>query len=94
MSAPIQKRDMRECITPPDDGRFHCMRGCGDSWDKDPRLAVDCPQCGSRAGTPCRRPSEHRLSSRFADPHKARCEKSFALNPCSCLAKWDAEHKQ
>lgn len=86
------KRDMRDCITPPNDGRFHCLRGCGDSWDKDPRLAIACPSCGAKPGVMCKRPSEHTLSRQFREPCKARREASFAVNPCSCLAKWDAEH--
>lgn len=72
------------------DRRFVCARGCGDSWDEDPRLVVPCPHCGAAAGVGCRRPSEH--VGHFVEPHAARREAAFALNPCRCLALWDAAH--
>lgn len=86
------KRDMRECASVPGDGRYHCLRGCGDSWERDPRVSVVCPACGAKAGTDCIAPSEHRKSRSFSQPHKARRQLAFSLNPCHCLAKWDAEH--
>lgn len=86
------KRDMRDCIVPPNDGRFHCLRGCGDSWDNDPRLSVPCPSCNAKAGVMCKRPSEHTLSGQFRQPCKARLTAAFEAHPCGCLAKWDAEH--
>lgn len=86
------KKDMRPSITPPNDGRFHCLRGCGDSWDSDPRLAVPCPSCKARVGVMCDRPSGHKLSGQFRNPCKERIAAAWKANPCSCLAKWDAEH--
>lgn len=32
---------------------------CGQTWAKDPALAVPCPICQARAGVNCRRPSGH-----------------------------------
>lgn len=72
--------------------RFHCLGGCGDSWDADPRLGVACPDCGARAGVPCIAPSGHTKATGFSQPHKARRTLAFSLNPCGCLAKWDREH--
>lgn len=66
---------------------FVCS-GCGDSWEKDPRLAVACSACGAKAGVGCRRPSEH--SGGFVQPHKARRTLAFELAPCGCLAIWEA----
>lgn len=34
-------------------------RRCGDSWDRDPALAVACPKCRAMAGMGCQRPSGH-----------------------------------
>lgn len=33
--------------------------GCGQTWERDPALAVPCPTCGARAGSRCKRPSGH-----------------------------------
>lgn len=41
---------------------------CGETWDTDPRLAVDCPHCQQPAGSPCLRPSGHPAS----EPHRER----------------------
>lgn len=63
---------------------FVC-RGCGDSWDTDPRLFAACPQCHRQAGRRCVRPSGHP-----SEPHAARRRASFELAPCACLARWEA----
>lgn len=83
---------VKSFITPSNDGRFHCLRGCGDSWDTNPQLAVECPTCHARAGLNCIAPSEHRKSASFAQPHAARRKLAFEQAPCGCLARWDAEH--
>lgn len=33
-----------------------CNR-CGETWDRDPALEVDCPTCSAEVGQKCRRPS-------------------------------------
>lgn len=76
--------------TPPDGKAFWCQRGCGDTWDTDPRLAVACPKCGAAAGAGCCRPSEH--AGNFVTPHAERRRLAFELRPCRCLELWDAEH--
>lgn len=40
----------------------YCKR-CGHEWpaENDPALTVDCPECPSKAGIPCKRPSGHTL---------------------------------
>lgn len=69
--------------------------GCGDAWDHDPRLDVDCPTCHAKAGTDCLRPSEHRISRGFGGLHSARKKLAFKINPCSCLKNWEeAQRKQ
>lgn len=62
---------------------------CGDSWEKDPRLAVPCPTCGQKIGSNCRRPSGHYTSL----PHSRRRKAAFELAPCRCLAIWEAQQK-
>lgn len=42
--------------------------GCGVSWPRHPALEVACPDCKSKAGTKCRRPSGHSTS----DFHRSR----------------------
>lgn len=83
---------MRDCVTerPADvpEGAIWCQRGCGDWWLTDPRLLVPCPTCRARAGSKCKRPSEHET----AEPHAARKQLAWATHPCRCLAIWDAEH--
>lgn len=74
-------------------GPFTC-HGCGDSWDTDPRLAVECPDCHAEPGSPCRSPSEHVCNGSFKQPHKARRELAFEQNPCSCLANWEREQQK
>jgi predicted nucleic acid-binding Zn-ribbon protein len=32
---------------------------CGEQWERDPALEVDCPACGADVGSQCRRPSGH-----------------------------------
>jgi hypothetical protein len=68
---------------------FVCQ-SCGDSWEKDPQLAIPCPICGANAGAKCLRPSEHRASI----PHKARRTQAFELAPCSCLRIWEEGQRQ
>lgn len=38
-------------------------RRCGHEWpaERDPALAVACPECSAPPGRPCRRPSGHSL---------------------------------
>jgi hypothetical protein len=45
-----------------------CAR-CGETWDRDPRLEVECPECKAGVGQVCRRPSGHNV---FGQPHVAR----------------------
>ena len=35
-----------------------CSR-CGETWPRDPRIEVACPDCRAPIGSPCKRPSEH-----------------------------------
>jgi hypothetical protein len=79
---------MRDCVARPAGARrFWCHRGCGDSWDTDPRLTVACPTCRAAAGVGCHRPSEH--AGHFVQPHAARRALAWARNPCSCLQLWE-----
>lgn len=66
---------------------FRCEQ-CGDEWPTDPRLGVPCPTCQAPVGAGCRRPSEH--AGHFVQPHAARRKAAFKVNPCACLARWEA----
>lgn len=33
--------------------------GCGQSWERDPAIEVECPSCRAPVGVRCRRPSGH-----------------------------------
>ncbi len=35
-----------------------CAR-CGQTWEKNPILEVECPVCQAKPGQKCKRPSEH-----------------------------------
>lgn len=39
---------------------------CGESWARDPILAVPCPDCRAPIGAFCKRPSGHKASSYHA----------------------------
>lgn len=44
------------------DRPVYCQKpGCGRSWPRDPALEVPCPDCTAPVGSPCRRPSGHRV---------------------------------
>lgn len=43
---------------------------CGQQWPRHPALKVECPQCGSKSGQDCFRPSGH--AGPFVEPHAAR----------------------
>ncbi len=32
---------------------------CGEEWNRDPALEVECPSCLAPIGVRCRRPSQH-----------------------------------
>ena len=36
-------------------------RNCGESWLEDPARQVECPTCQAKPGSPCMRPSGHRV---------------------------------
>ena len=72
-------------------GPFKCAR-CGDEFASDPRLVVDCPTCGAKAGLGCIRPSEHR--GNMVQPHKRRRTLAFKQMPCSCLKNWLKSHPE
>lgn len=65
-----------------------CCQRCGTEYERNPILAVPCPRCHAKVGSPCKRPSEHGA----AEPHKERREASWIANPCEgCLEQYYAE---
>lgn len=64
--------------------------GCGDRFETDPRLAVECPDCHAPIGSKCRRPSEHVTDV----PHRARRALAFKQLPCSCEKNWLTKHPE
>ena len=58
---------------------------CGYVWPQDPCYEVACPQCGAKAGTYCKRPSEHQ--GPFVNFHAARDleadRQGFYDHPCT-----------
>lgn len=35
---------------------------CGETWARDPRLEVECPDCWQKVGSWCQRPSGHKAA--------------------------------
>lgn len=58
-----------------------CMK-CGHHYELDPQLAVPCPECGAKAGSFCRRPSEH--SGPMVNTHAIRDLLALALGKYDC----------
>lgn len=60
-----------------------CER-CGEVWPRDPALEVECPQCHAPIGSPCMRPSGHRVFG--GRVHSARDQRAMdegLLKRCS-----------
>lgn len=47
-----------------------CSR-CGQTWPRDPRLEVECPDCHAPVGSRCRRPSGHTAAIHLAREQRA-----------------------
>jgi len=61
---------------------------CEQSWDRDPALEVECPQCYAEPGSRCRRPSGHpvnigtQLHGIHRDRDKQALEVVETYDPC------------
>ena len=61
---------------------------CEQSWDRDPALEVECPQCYAEPGSRCRRPSGHpvNIGTQLHGIHKDRDRKALDVveeyEPC------------
>lgn len=61
-------------------GPYRCSN-CGEEWDTHPVLEVDCPDCGAKAHTWCKRPSEHPAMELHVSREQRALDLGF-LKPC------------
>lgn len=54
---------------------------CGQTWERDPRLEVPCPDCEADVGQRCRRPSEHECEVHVAREQRALDEGKLQMCP-------------
>lgn len=59
---------------------------CGQTWPRDPRLEVACPDCLADIGVRCRRPSGHGCPEPHMGREELAIERGFMTRRCPAVS--------